>query len=119
MYENRPGLFSAPSTSTAKVLLSCFRVPDHQGSKDSGGQCSAQMGTWYYWIVARGQLLLWVFSQEALVALHTGCLEMNSCSEGEQRTVSGLGSRDGEWRDLCEDQAVAVVSQSEQYLIDV
>lgn len=36
LYENRPGLISAPSTSTAKVFLSSFRVPAHQGSKVVG-----------------------------------------------------------------------------------
>lgn len=107
LYENRPGLLSAPSTSTAKVLLSSSRVPAHQG-------CA-----WYHWIAAGGELLCWVFGQKALVASHTGCLERKGCSEGEQRTVSGLGSRDGEQRGLCEDQAATIVSQSEQYLVDV
>lgn len=104
-YETIPGLISAPSTSTAKVLLSTFRVPAHQRSKGTVGQCSAQVGIWHHWIVAGGQLLCWMFSQKALVATHTGCLERKGCSEGEQRTVSGLGCRDGEqrplWRPSC------------------
>lgn len=99
LYENGPGLISAPSTSTANVLLSSLRVRAHQGIKGSRGQCSAQVGIWYHWIVAGGQLLCWVFSQKTLVATRIWCLERKGCSEGEQRTVSVLGCRDGEQRD--------------------
>lgn len=96
--------YLSPSTSTAKVLLSSFRVPAHQGSKGTVGQCSAQVGIWHHWLLLEGSCARRPWWPPILDAWR------EKAALKESKGQSQVWDAEMESRDLCEDQAVAVVS---------